>query len=136
MAVTNAAAYAAVSNAPRAFHKADLENYLAEGEKATPTEVAGVEDANVVSSLAAGHVSGESWSAHFPVLDIDFPASLVPSSTPGHYHLYLDRAVPEDAYFKLLWALQDAVILQRRYVESSMERGYTSVRFPGAKKEK
>lgn len=27
------------------------------------------------------------------VLDLDFDASLIPSSTPGHYHLFLDKAI-------------------------------------------
>src|SRR4051794_39832810 len=43
-------------------------------------------DANLVSSRLAtkDHEIFGDW--HSPVLDIDFEARLIPSSTPGHYH--------------------------------------------------
>lgn len=71
---------------------------------------------------------------HAPVLDIDFEARLVPSSTPGHYHLYLDKAVEWDAYERFLRAAADAGILQEGYVNASIERRATFVRKPGVKK--
>src|SRR4051794_35126863 len=47
-------------------------------------EQVGEEVANIVASsrLKNGH--------HSPVLDVDYMAALVPSSTPGHFHLYLN----------------------------------------------
>lgn len=71
---------------------------------------------------------------HRPVLDIDFPAKLVPSSTPGRFHLYLDKPMSWAAYEKLLTALADAGIVERGYVRASIERGATFVRLPWIKK--
>ena len=72
---------------------------------------------------------------HRPVLDIDFPAALVPSTTPGHFHLYLDRLMSWRMYEQLLEALADAGIIERGYATASTERGYSSVRLPWVSKE-
>ncbi len=71
---------------------------------------------------------------HAPVLDLDFPAALVPSSTPGHYHLYLDTLVPHDKYVALLNALAEAGVIQRGYANASQARGYSAVRAPWVEK--
>lgn len=84
---------------------------------------------NVVTSKIVGK---EGW--HAPVLDIDFPAFLIPSSTPGHSHLYLDRPVREYRYWKLMEALAIAGIVQPGYVNYSQSRGFSCARFPWIKK--
>lgn len=71
---------------------------------------------------------------HKPVLDIDLPVTLVPSSTAGHYHLYIDKAMSWDTYVNLLVALGQAGILEEGYVAASMERGYTAARLPWVRK--
>lgn len=71
---------------------------------------------------------------HAPVLDLDLNAALIPSSTPGHFHLYLDKAVPEDKYFALLDSLADAGIIEEGYAKVSKDRGYTAVRLPWVQK--
>ena len=68
---------------------------------------------------------------HAPVLDIDFEAQLIPSSTQGHFHLYLDKKMSWHKYKQLLEALYEAGIIQRGYYESSLERGQTMVLLPG-----
>lgn len=60
---------------------------------------------------------------HSPVLDLDFEARLVPSSSPGHYHLFLDGLeLDPAAYEALLDALVAAKVIQagfrRRFIES------------------
>lgn len=87
--------------------------------------VAEIDQAHVVNSRLAA------WShQHAPVLDIDFAAELVPSSTPGHFHLYLDTLMSWDQYVELLTVMEKVGILQPGYVAASIERGYTSVRLP------
>ncbi len=87
------------------------------------------QDAQVVSSEIQN-------SLHSPVLDIDFPARLVPSSTPGHFHLYLDGlSMTWLDYEKLLTALAAAGVVQEGYVHASIARKATAVRVPGCKKE-
>lgn len=86
-------------------------------------DASSIETADLVISKAVGE-----W--HYPVLDIDYPAALVPSSTPGHFHLYLNRAVPWEKYQAVLDALADACLIESGYRNASKERGYTSVRLP------
>lgn len=71
---------------------------------------------------------------HRPVLDIDIPAKLIPSSTKGHFHLYLDVEIPHTKYMALLLALEDAGIIEPGYLGASVERGYTAVRLPWVEK--
>jgi hypothetical protein len=87
-------------------------------------------DANVVSS---NYLNPEG-DTHRPVLDIDFPAKLIPSSTPGHFHLYLDRSMPWADYEKFLRVCGEVGILEPGYVSVSVERKHTAVRVPWLKK--
>ena len=72
---------------------------------------------------------------HALVIDLDIPAYLIPSSTPGHSHLYVDADIPEDKYFALLDSLADCGVIEGGYANVSKVRGYTTVRLPWEKKE-
>jgi len=103
-------------------------------EQAEPTE------ANLVTSRALDQEAGgpgPTWGrqVHRPLLDIDFEAALIPSSTPGHYHLYLDKPMSRQEYVELLKTLQRVGILQRGFVDSAIgsELG-TTLRVPWAEK--
>lgn len=94
-------------------------------------------EANVISSRIAGQspVDPDNPFAlgevlHAPVIDIDFPAALIPSSTPGHFHLYLEKPVTWRGYQRVLEALSYAGLLEPGYVHASIERGKTFVRKP------
>jgi hypothetical protein len=92
--------------------------------------------AQVTTSMVAGTENGPvEERMHRPVLDLDLPARLVPSSTPGHFHLYLDVQVPHSTYMTLLLALSAAGIIERGYCDASRERGYTAVRLPWVRKD-
>lgn len=68
---------------------------------------------------------------HSPVLDIDFPARLVPSATPGHFHLYFDGLeLSWIRYVPLLEALGEAGVIEPGYAGASIARGGTFVRTP------
>lgn len=113
--------------------KLDNQNSGKQGDPAANPVPEG-KTANLV--LSRQHVSTEvedrgKWY-HRPVLDIDFPARLVPSSTEGHFHLYLDGAlIPHDKYMYLLAALASCGIISDGYHKYSTDRGYTAVRVPG-----
>ena len=72
---------------------------------------------------------------HSPVLDIDVPHYLIPSSTEGHSHLYIDVPMPWDKYVKLLEVLADCGIIEPGYLRASLARGFTAVRLPHIKKD-
>jgi len=115
--------------APRTLHLADF----SAGYNDDHREVASLLDANVVSSIDPGTHPG-SLAKHRPVLDLDVPAFLVPSSTPGHSHLYLDVEMDDAIFWRLLEVLADAGVLEPGYVRACQSRGYTSVRLPWIKK--
>jgi hypothetical protein len=71
---------------------------------------------------------------HAPTLDIDLPCMLVESSTPGHYHLYIDKAMPWEDYARLLNVLADVGIIERGYADASLRRGASFLRRPGVTK--
>jgi hypothetical protein len=95
-------------------------------------DIATEADAEVVSSK----VASSRWDdLHAPVLDIDFEAELVPSTTPGHYHLYLDKMITWRQYKRIIKALAKAGIIEKGYAEASIGRRHTAVRVPWLRKE-
>jgi hypothetical protein len=91
---------------------------------------AGYDDANVASSALAGRPG-----CHAVVLDLDVPAWLVPSTTPGHSHLYADVACPWPDYLEFLRAAARIGLVEQGYVSACEACGYSSVRLPWVAKE-
>lgn len=89
-----------------------------------------IEQANVITSMIADRVTH-----HKVVIDLDLPTKLVPSSTPGHFHLYIDHEMELEPYMKLLKALLEAGLVEEGYVNAAIARGHTAVRLPWIKKE-
>lgn len=87
-----------------------------------------IEDADVVSSQIYGTRS------HTVMLDLDVPAYLVPSSTPGHTHLYIDVAIPWRQYKRLLRLLAKVGVIEKGYYRASVARKGTHLRLPGVSK--
>lgn len=71
---------------------------------------------------------------HRVVLDIDFPAILLPSTTPGHHHLYIDFDMPWANYLKMLKVMAEVGLLEHGYVAACEERGFSAVRLPWVEK--
>lgn len=97
-------------------------------------EVEEAADATLVSSFPAGNWGVTVPGYHLPVLDLDYEAHLEPSSTIGHYHLYLNRFIEHGKYMKLLEALADCGLIERGYNDAAQKRGATFVRVPGVRK--
>jgi hypothetical protein len=98
-------------------------------------EAVHVSEAHVVSSLIRKGLPSE--GRHVVVLDIDHHAWLVKSSTPGHFHLYIDvpGGIKWEKYNALMHVMRDCGILEPGYVSASQERGHSDVRLPWIKKE-
>jgi len=58
-------------------------------------------------------------------------AELVPSSTPGHSHLYIDTEMPWKDYRWFLKSLARAGIIEEGFYRASVEREQTMLRKPG-----
>lgn len=97
-------------------------------------ESAPISEANVSTSIREDRQAFDSEQMHALLIDLDVPAYLVPSSTPGHSHLYVDVRIPERRYFTLLDCLADCGVIQRGYANSSKARGGTALRLPWVKK--
>ncbi len=85
---------------------------------------------NIVTSKVNGRPG-----QHAPVLDIDFPVTVVESSTPGHSHVYIDKPMDWHVYRDLLLALVAAGLVEEGYAEAAIHRGFTDVRLPWVTKE-
>lgn len=112
--------------AGRSLYHADPHD-LAAGLDAR-VEVDTLEDANLIGSKS------RYCDLHLPVLDIDFPARLVPSTTEGHFHLYLDIPLTWEKYQAVLGVLAWAGILQQGYADKSIRRQQSFVCKPGVAK--
>jgi hypothetical protein len=112
---------------PRVFRRTNLFSHSYDGsyDIAEPCAAA---DATIVTSEV------RSTALHAPVLDVDMPCALVPSSTPGHFHLFIERGLTWHQYRRLLKALGRAGILEPDYVRASLQRRYSAVRVPWVKK--
>jgi hypothetical protein len=89
---------------------------------------AGPNTGTLVSSLC-----DDGW--HMPALDIDFTTTLVPSTTGGHYHLYLNKRMRWWRYRILLRALKFAGIIEPGYYKASIRRRSTYLWRPGLYKQ-
>lgn len=102
-------------------------------------EASSLIDADVVSSEIEPPVGTGygSHRRHIVALDIDYPAHLVESSTPGHFHLYLEvpGGIPHERYMELLRSLAAAKVIQPGYAKVSRERGHSDLRLPWVAKE-
>jgi len=91
-----------------------------------------------VTDLGLAHVTGSrlkgTTNRHALLLDIDHPAWLLPSSTPGHHHLYVDIECGFDDLVNFLRAAERIGLVEKGYVACSRERGWTSLRLPWIRK--
>ena len=92
-------------------------------EDLVPCRPSSKEEANLVSSL---------WDdgLHRPTLDIDRMAvTVTESSTPGNYHLVIDKPMSQDKYQVLLAVLADVGIIEENVYRAAKYRGFTALRY-------
>jgi hypothetical protein len=95
--------------------------YAPFGKRLIPTDI---KRANLISSeLGDGK--------HAPCIDLDVPHQVVPSTTPGHGHLYIDVPMSWRRYKRLLRALYKAGVIEKGYYTASVDRKASYVRKPG-----
>lgn len=99
------------------------------------TEDVALDEANLLTSKHRGNnCKCPECNRHRVVLDIDHDAALIPSSTPGHFHLIIDVNMPWLNYTNLLRALADAGVIEQGYCHASIKNGFTAIRTPWERK--
>lgn len=102
---------------------------LSEFDQGIIEETSSLDEAHIVSSQFRGDVR-----LHMLAIDLDVPAALVPSTTPGHSHLFIDAPMSWKQYERVLDALRGAGILENGYVAAAKARGFSAVRLPWVRK--
>jgi len=115
-------------------------NDVVDYEPMIDREEADLEKANIVSSLIKPKVdflADPNDKRHILAIDLDIPATLISSSTPGHHHLYIEtkEGIPHHRYMALLHALADAGVIEEGYAQVSIARGHSDLRLPWVSKD-
>jgi hypothetical protein len=71
---------------------------------------------------------------HYLAVDIDHPAQLIPSSTPGHSHLYIAKPLTWPEMVDVLGALARVGIVEPGYAAAAIRQGHTTLRLPWVRK--
>lgn len=67
---------------------------------------------------------------HAPAIDIDLPCRVIPSSTPGHFHLLIEKAMSWKQYENLLKAMVDAGVVEQGFYTMAKACKATYLRVP------
>lgn len=78
--------------------------------------------------------SSDDEGNHWPLIDIDFSAKLVPSSTEGHSHLYLEKAMSYDDYLLLIHTMHKVGLVGYGNYKALLERKEAHARLPWVRK--
>jgi hypothetical protein len=91
------------------------------------------QNAKIVSSqvIMDGRVTGY----HTLMLDLDFPVTLMESSTAGHHHLYADHLMTWKQYKRVLDAMAKAGLIEEGYYRAALRQNATFLRPPWVKKD-
>lgn len=69
---------------------------------------------------------------HLPLLDDDNGYfRVIPSSTPGHQHVYIDKPITWDQWKRLLVILAELELVDPKWAEASIAQGTATLRLPG-----
>lgn len=122
---------------PRVYYKCEnLDKPKAEKPKPGEYDIKEYEEnvpekeANLISSKLAYPGS----DLHAPALDVDLPVECYESSTPGHYHIFIDVPIPWRKYKKMLKAMAKAGVIEEGYYKASIKRKATYLRKKGVMK--
>jgi hypothetical protein len=84
-------------------------------------------EGNLVSSITTD-------GKQMPILDLDFPHRVGPSTNPGHSHLYLDVEMSNWQWFWFMFGLWQGGVIELGFFVWSIRRGGNFVRIPGTQK--
>lgn len=102
-----------------------------EERKKAKMEECDLDRANLIGSLQDMDPNEDEGAMHLPIFDFDYPIAVVPSSTPGHYHLYLSKPLEWGTYKLLLQAFAQHNLLQHAWVNRAITDRTAALRLPG-----
>jgi len=107
--------------------RANLLDYMAPSEAPNDSyyKEMPIEKANMITSL-----DNSSWGTHRPVIDIDMGVAVLPSTNPGNFHLFIDKQMSKDDYFRLLEVMVDVGIVEEGFFDAAKAKGASGVRLP------
>lgn len=110
------------------YRYVDWQSYDADSRQG-PTD-----DLMHLAACASSVIRNNSDDDQIIMLDIDTEAYLVPSSTPGHNHLYINVTVGWEKLERLLVLLAECNIIEPGYAGASISRKSTTLRLPWIQK--
>lgn len=78
------------------------------------------------SEIATGPDRGR----HVLAIDVDHRCRIIPTSTPGHFHLVIDKVMDWAELQEILVALANAGIVEQGYLDASVRRRAAHLRLP------
>jgi hypothetical protein len=91
------------------------------------------QNAKIVSSRVLQ--DGKATKYHTLMLDLDYPVTLMESSTAGHHHLYADHLMTWKQYKRVLEAMAKAGLIEQGYYHAALRQEATFLRPPWVKKD-
>lgn len=89
-----------------------------------------IDEAHPANCVISGAPDGP-YSMHGPILDDDGGLfRVVPSRTPGHQHVYVNKSIPWAKFERLLRVLADCELIDRSWAELSIQQGTATLRLP------
>lgn len=87
----------------------------------------------ILSSVDDGTTKTEA-TKHRPIIDVDHRIQAVESTTPGHYHLYIDKEMTWSQFEALLEVFVEVGLVEPGYLRACKRDKASSVRLPWVKK--
>lgn len=73
----------------------------------------------------------DGWRHPLPEFTMNCEVRAIPSSTQGHFHLYINAPLSWDAYLSLLKALYYAKVIEDKFVELTVKNSFSLLLRPG-----
>ena len=116
-----------MSHLARENFKVTSEEFHEDRPDLKPVVVSSLREANLIDSRVP-----DKPGIHRPIFDFDgMECTLVPSSTPGNFHLYVEKEVEWEKWLKVLESMAEAGLIQWGFYRLSKLRGASFARKPG-----
>lgn len=132
---TNIDTLYAVATGRKTYFQKTLDDYSKEKSQRMQQEMHALAKPQEAKPEGSNLISSEVRpGVHMPVIDCDFGIQAVASTTPGHYHLYIDQELTWPQYVALLDGFYAAGLIQEGWYRNAIKDERSYVRLPHIKK--